>query len=313
MMGMAAPLIPQEIYLLERYSSLDYFGRLRDAFAAYLGATDQALALYMRHLPPDYRSKPVHEQPDVVWGERVLPNLRWVMEGLKDGYIRMGQGDLSAMSQAGNVLTAFSSITRDYTPEWMPQPMQNDAYEHSGNASKLASNIQFTALAQWEVGTLTAGYSLRSRGSLDAPPSWPVYAMKYSARVRSGDTVTRSGIYLPDASGACAQLLIEGQEAWEASVQRLDTDPPYPKSIRMPTSWTLVERIAEVGGGDPGSTNSWAQGIRLRCEGGTPCPQDGWWFAPAGEGRRYIRRGEVMPTLGGDYGLTIWQMDIDQG
>jgi hypothetical protein len=31
---MSAPLIPQEIYLLERYSSLEYFGRMRDAFAA---------------------------------------------------------------------------------------------------------------------------------------------------------------------------------------------------------------------------------------------------------------------------------------
>jgi hypothetical protein len=31
---LAAPLIPQEIYLQERYCSLDYFGRLRDAFAA---------------------------------------------------------------------------------------------------------------------------------------------------------------------------------------------------------------------------------------------------------------------------------------
>jgi hypothetical protein len=30
---MSTPLVPQEVYLLERYSSLEYFGELRDHFA----------------------------------------------------------------------------------------------------------------------------------------------------------------------------------------------------------------------------------------------------------------------------------------
>ncbi|MEN9452933.1 MAG: hypothetical protein RLZZ369_1992, partial [Pseudomonadota bacterium] len=40
---MATPLIPQEIYLLERYSSLDYFGEMRDAWAKMLDAAEEAL------------------------------------------------------------------------------------------------------------------------------------------------------------------------------------------------------------------------------------------------------------------------------
>lgn len=33
---MATPLIPQEIYLLERYSPLGYFGQMRDAWQVML-------------------------------------------------------------------------------------------------------------------------------------------------------------------------------------------------------------------------------------------------------------------------------------
>jgi len=46
---------------------------------------------------------------------------------------------------------------------------------------------------------------------------------------------------------------------------------------------------------------------------GHPCPEAGWWFTPAQTGsRRYFKQGEVMPSLGGDYGLTFWQWAPDQ-
>lgn len=58
---MTIPLIPQEIYLLERYSSLDYFGQTRDHFAECVKAAEDALAEFMRHIPPDYRSRPLRQ------------------------------------------------------------------------------------------------------------------------------------------------------------------------------------------------------------------------------------------------------------
>jgi hypothetical protein len=309
---MAAPLIPQEIYLIERYSSAAYFEQLTNAFAAFVDAAEKALAAYMAHLPTDYRNRPVSEQPDVVWGERVLPNVRWVADGLSQGLLRLKQGDLGALAVAGNVVTAFSSINRDYVWDWMPQPHLEKADEHSRVASKLASNIQFTYLAQWESGALNARYSARSRGFLDAPGTWPKYVLKPAVRVRSGDVVAQSGVYLPDVSEGCAALLIEGQEAWEAEVQCKDTDPPSPRSRRVATAWTLVQRFADEGVGNPGGPDPVAQGVRLRCEGGLPCPRDGWWFTPASVGRQHFRQGEVMPVLGSDYGMTIWQFDIEQ-
>ena len=49
---------------------------------------------------------------------------------------------------------------------------------------------------------------------------------------------------------------------------------------------------------------------RLRCEAGQPCPKDGFWSTPAKQNsRRAFKQGELMPSLGGDYGLTIWQWE----
>lgn len=50
-----------------------------------------------------------------------------------------------------------------------------------------------------------------------------------------------------------------------------------------------------------------ANTMRLRCESGKTCPREGWWFTPAAPDKRHFKLGEVMPSVGGDYGLTIWQ------
>ena len=51
----------------------------------------------------------------------------------------------------------------------------------------------------------------------------------------------------------------------------------------------------------------------LRCEAGQPCPKGGWWQTPAGGGiRQRFEAGAVMPELASDYGLTIWQWDVNQ-
>lgn len=50
-----------------------------------------------------------------------------------------------------------------------------------------------------------------------------------------------------------------------------------------------------------------------RCEGGDPCPRDGWWLTPSQEGsRRHFKQGEIMPKLASDYGVTIWQWDVNR-
>ena len=87
---------PQEIFLLERYSSPAYFKEMRDAFANMLEAAEYALELFVNDLPFDYRTRPLNQQPDIVWGERVLPNLRDTLDSLNIGYQELLNGDLAA-------------------------------------------------------------------------------------------------------------------------------------------------------------------------------------------------------------------------
>jgi hypothetical protein len=310
---MSAPLIPQEIYLLERYSSLDYFGAMRDHFAAMVEAANDALDEFMRHLPPDYRSRHQSEQPDIVWGERVIPNMQWVLDGLNKGYVHLSHGNLNALRQAGNVESTFAAINRDYPFEWMPRPF----YDQFDNAwigcSCPESNIVTTALAQWRPSYLSTEFEESAFGPLDAPATWPQYRLNPQVRVKTGDTVPRNGIYLPDINNSCAQLLIEGHDAWGATVMRHPEDPNSQAFDRVPATWTLVERVADEGGGVPGEEPWRANAAqRLRCEAGQLCPHEGWWFTAAGEDRRHFKQGEVMPSLGGDYGLTIWQWSNPQ-
>ncbi len=72
---------PQEIYLLERYSSAEYFKAMLDAYANMVAAAEKALDIFMQDLPYNYRDQPISQQPDVVWGEHVLPNFRSTLEG----------------------------------------------------------------------------------------------------------------------------------------------------------------------------------------------------------------------------------------
>jgi hypothetical protein len=301
------PLIPQEIYLLERYSSLAYYGQMRDHFAALVNAAEDALVAFMRKLPPDYRSRPLNEQPDAVWGERIIPNIQWVLRGLNTGYIRMSHGDWEAMGMAGNVEHAFAAINRDYSFDWMDEPFHTAFDAAWRRTSRPAANINISSMAEWEHGDLTDQYTEPNRGPMLAPASWPLYRSNHAVQVKTGDIVQRNGIYLPNTAAlSCAQVLIKGYKAFGATAP----DHPDGSSNQVPTTWTLVERVADSGGGIPGDPDPIKAGVRLRCAAGQPCPRAGFWFTPARTGsRQHFEPGQVMPDTGSAWGATIWQSD----
>ena len=79
-----------------------------------------------------------------------------------------------------------------------------------------------------------------------------------------------------------------------------------------PSRWYLVERI-DGEFDDELPANGARTSIRLRCEAGQPCPQSGYWLTPAQlDSRRHFNAGDVMPSLGGGFGATIWQWDENQ-
>ena len=308
---MSSPLIPQEIYLLERYSSLAYYAAMRNAFVASVRAAESALTEFMKALPPGYRQQHQSRQPDIVWGEHVLVNLRQVIEGLDRGLEQLRQGDLDGLSYAGNVESAQIAVNRDFPCDWMPEPHLSIYDQQDRIAGMLAMNIHVTTYTGWYVNKLTTQYH-EVRGPLDAPATWPVYRRKPSVQVKSGAKVPKSGIYLPELDESCAQLLIAGYVAAQANI---GFDPSTGHRVREEdTVWTLVERVADSGGGIPGQETATEQ-QRDRIEGGQPCPRNGWWVTPAkAASRRYFKAGTPMPDFGpgADYGHTIWQWDADQ-
>lgn len=79
----------------------------------------------------------------------------------------------------------------------------------------------------------------------------------------------------------------------------------YPKDL---VAWARQHAHLSATDGASG-----ASGAALRCEAGQPCPQEGWWVSPArANSRRRFELNDTMPELGGDYGATIWQWDVDQ-
>jgi hypothetical protein len=310
---MPTPLIPQEVYLLERYSSLAYYKEMMDAFAALVATTEQALEQFMQKLPPDYRSRHLSQQPDIVWGERVIPNLRYALGGLRNGWIQLEAGDINGLTMMGNVNSSFTGVNRDYTIDWMAQEHYDAYCANEFIASERASNIDRTTSGQWNWGDLASEYSDADFGPLNPPTSWPQYRLNRLVRVTTDAKVPQTGIYLPDIDNSCAQFLIEGWEAWGAYVSKELGDQ---ESKRQPTSWTLIERISDSGGsrGWDDETAAPEAHDRIRVEGGQACPQDGYYFTPAQtNSRRYFKAGDTMPSVGGDYGMTIWQWDAKQG
>lgn len=295
---------PQEIYLLERYSSPEYFREMTDAFKEMLDVAEQALEIFMSDLPYDYRDRHISSQPDIVWGEHVLPNFRSTMEALNYGYKILLEGDLSTLQYAGNVMTDFRAQGLDYWADWMDQINYRSFNEFRDKVSNLASNIDSTVFRSWPFTYLTTNYDPHYFGTLNLPESLPIYRYNPHIKISTGETVPQDGIYLPQINEVSAQLLLKGHPVGEALV---GLDPYCPQyDHKEAASWMLVERIADEGG----SLESFQVEI-LKASAGQRCMKSGHWWSPANQSRsRYFEQGDVLPKVDSDWGETIWYLEV---
>jgi len=314
---MPTPLIAQEIYLLERFSSLESLADVRDAWEAMLKHVEGLYERFMLHLSPDYRRRPLPLQPDRAWGDRVLPNFRDTMQILNESVIERSHGDLWAIGGAAIGMDVRGQS--DYSSDWMDEVEPCGASRYSellSRASELAWPCYLTWSGIWRPEALTVNYDKVVKLPLNPPASWPIYRLSPTIKVRSGERTPKSGIYLPDVDGSFPTLLYKHDdpmigEAGEAFVPKV----PGPGHDEVPCLWTLVERVADSGG-----TSGWGEGLspppvrRLNVPAGELCPETGWWHTPAKAGsRRYFKEGTVMPEMkGSDYGATYWQWSHDQ-
>lgn len=311
---MPTPLIPQEIYLLERYSSLEYYGLARDAWEDTVKYVEASLEKFMRNLPADYRSRRQPLQPDIVWGQRVLPNFRDTLQFMYDGYIKRSHQDWSCYQGFQGGIDGDIRGQREFSFDWFDEVEPGGIEKYSDllhKAGSYAHPIWRTAGAYWNVGALSFRYNVDACGPLPDVSEWPKYRLNPQVSVYTDEPVPRTGIYLPEIDDSCAQFLIAGDPADKANVG-YDTERMQRVS-REPTRWVLVERV-------PGETVPFEKGLGpietapLRIAAGRQCLRDGYWFTPARQGsRRYFKQGDTFPEIeGSSYGATFWQWSPDQ-
>jgi hypothetical protein len=318
---MPANINPQEVYLLQRYTSVEYFCELRDTWEALVLHVDSCLDQFMRALPPDYRSRPLPEQPDIVWGQRVLPNFRSTLQSLYTGVILLSHGDFSAFKHAHGPTGDFKGQL-DYWSAWMSEADEGHYGELLTKAVAMASNITSTDGAHWDPTNLTTEYQANSRGPLNPPSSWPVYQTNPRISVASGAKTMVAGIYVPDVENSCAQFLNPAYPQCPPAIVQVgtkelfapDTGIKYGEQAEFetrPCVWHKVEQIAASGGLVP------AQGLlpekNVRIAGGQLCTEPGYYFTPSRAGsRQWFEGSEIMSDFNANYGATIWQWDQNQ-
>ena len=312
-------LPPEEILLLEHYTSIEYFGELRAVWGKLISHLEMCLTNFMGNLPADYRSRPLPEQADIVWGERVLPNFRETFQGLCSGYIKLSHGDASGLHFAHGPLSDFKGQS-DFWADWMSPPDQNTYGDLLNTAVSMASNICASEGAYWNPVDLRANAD--EIGNLQIPKIWNSYRIKSNVSVISGAKTSQDGVYVPDVEQSCPQFLskkyAQAPEAIvlvrmdallsPASGEKYGEQPVYRKE---PCTWYLVERTP--GGMEIASMPSLIGKETHRLLAGDSCREAGYYFTPSRkDSRRKFEKDEIMPDFNTGYGATIWQWDSNQ-
>jgi hypothetical protein len=317
---MAIQINPQEIYLLERHSSLEYFAELRDTWGKMVRHVESCLQLYLSNLPSKYRSMPLSEQPDIVWDHRILPNFRDTLKGLCTGFIMLSHGDADGLRYAHGPVNDAIGQRRDYSTDWMSVEEREFYDRLLTEAAKRAGYITATEGAYWRPLELSNYLDLTE--PLDLPGQWPAYRVNQKISVQTGAKTPQNGIYVPDLPNSCAQFLsanhTQAPQAYVVAGFRGLLDPKdlrkygeEPCLEKKDCTWYLVERAQDSYETQKSEAINSAQLVRVAA--GQSCPEAGFYFTPARlDSRKLFKKGDVMPELGTEYGATIWQRDVNQ-
>ena len=315
-MSYSTPLIAHDIYVMEQILKPERIKMIRDIWKEMLDYLESLLDRFMNDLPPDYRNRRLPEQPDIIWGERVIPNFRSTMEWLNESYIQCINNDFSCY--IGFSLRASTNGQREFSADWMDEvePKAAAKYLHLlFKAENLASTIEHT-VQQWALGDLTHYFA--QIGSHDSsfkydpvtppPLTYPVYRLNESVKMKTGEEIPQTGFYLPDLPDSFPRLQVKSRQASQTRIPK--NDPEYPGSLMLaPCTWTLIEKVADSGSELGAAVNQFQQPTNLRA--GQPATHSGYWFTVAQENsRQYFKQGQVLPEIKHqDWGEVYWQFD----
>jgi hypothetical protein len=325
-----AILHPQECFLLERYSSAEHIAATRDAIIEFIDAHEAAYARYLRELPVRTRSEPQWRQADVVWGSRVLPNIRPGRERYINAYILRTHNDPQAFN-IGHAMKNYRRGISEFWDGWMTDEEQMRIAMAEYRADELDQRLSVTVSGLWQEGKLTylgpnGLYSLA-----DLPGRIPRYALDSSVRIEPGEQPVIAGIYLPDVEFAAAQLLYPDAENPGAAevlqgIKRKDWVNPrtgkrtysWQEDDWVETGWTLIRRVegeyieVPAGGffpnGTPEELYSWPEreakfisreGKPISGWSGEAAAHAGDWSVFTGREMQHVtlEKGEPLPWL----------------
>lgn len=239
----------QEIYLLSQYISASYFKELLDEWRMMVNGVEKSLSSYMNNLSPNHRIKPLPEQADIVWGERVLPNFRDTYDSLKIGYVKLCNGDKSGLSHANGPLND-SKGQADFSIDWMDEEAQSIYNWRLERAISIAGNIAATEGAYWRPGILTRNFSEWDNGDPHRTIELPRYSLNHAVRLTSGQPASRPGIFIPDVADSCPQFIGPSHIQVPEAMVRVGIDYIREEDgtildevilvERRPCTWTLV-------------------------------------------------------------------------
>lgn len=338
-----AILHPLECYMLEHYSSPEYFALTRDAVIAWIDAHEAAYSRISTTIEPRRRAGRTWQQVDVVWGGTVLPNIRPQRAEYMAAYIKRINGDPSAF-YAGGAMAVNNRGICEFWDGWMTDEERNTIANLGGTATELDFRLATTG-EYWGEGILT----YLGQGSIyhcsELPTRIPRYELDDSVRLEKDQRVTQVGLYLPDVEHAAARLLYPTQ--FEGGVKALqgiartkevsETGQPHHDWVEegwAETGWTLIRRVEnefiEVppGGffpkGHPDELYSWpereAQYIRRETPhitrmSGELAPHYGLWSLfrlSHPEGHVTVNKGERLPAWDGQAVEWIMVRRLDQ-
>ncbi|MCC2972913.1 hypothetical protein [Massilia sp. IC2-476] len=305
----------EQVQLLELFSSTYYFGALRDKWEEIIEHVDSCLEAYVAKLPPNYRSKPLPDQPDVTWGNRVLPNFQRTLEKLNQAYIMLTHGDISALGYANSVRSDFKGQL-DYIADWMSENDRKTYEDNIYSAVSMAHNIILTDEGAWQsLESILTQEELSPFLSSLLPRN---YRRNMRVAVRSGEKTKVSGVYVPDMEQTCPQFLgthrkcapltsvcIGAEDLLDPRTnEKYDQQKIYK---RVECTWYLIEHDDKNDAFNLRANETYEY---LKVGAGDLCPKTGFYFSPAlPSSRKYFIKSELMPSLDSTYGKTIWQWD----
>ncbi|MEK8032527.1 hypothetical protein AACH06_17025 [Ideonella sp. DXS29W] len=216
----------------------------------------------------------------------------------------------------------------------------NDAYGIAGKFSKALAMSQMYSTNRYKEGagdwraeipedlgivsnTIMTNHEASVYNVMGWPNEIPEYAPDHTLTCVTGKDVPWTGVWVPANGPGTAALAFarQGQLMQAAYEPEREFAPSeYVEANKLvETAWNAVKATGDTltllrvdqpnAAGEPS--------FRLatgRCEAGSTCPKEGFWRTPAKGGtRRHFAYGETMPSVGGDWGTTIWQWDRLQG